>query len=136
MLMNRDFCQWGDILKAIREKRNDPDSFQRVLINEPQQEKIKKYYKSTPLKTSSFRLDVQSVCGVYLTPREAQCMALMLQGATNVEVARKLGLSSRTVEFYIKNMRERLDCYSKAHLIRRIRKTDFVNQIDSILATL
>ena len=65
--------------------------------------------------------------GLYITHREAQCAYLMLHGYTNTEVAHRLNLSPRTVEYYLKNMRDRLCCYSKIHLLRVINSTDFMS---------
>lgn len=68
--------------------------------------------------------------GQYLTRREAECLLLMLRGYTNGETADYLHLSSRTIEYYLKNIRNKLNCYSKIHLLRQIQKTDFLDVID------
>ncbi len=65
--------------------------------------------------------------GLYITHREAECAYLMLHGYTNTEVAHRLNLSPRTVEYYLKNMRDRLCCYSKIHLLRVINSTNFMS---------
>ncbi|OGT54055.1 MAG: hypothetical protein A3F17_09355 [Gammaproteobacteria bacterium RIFCSPHIGHO2_12_FULL_41_15] len=67
---------------------------------------------------------------VYFTHREAQCMVLLIQGYTNNVVARFLHLSPRTIEFYIKNMRQKTGCASKSHLIKSILKTKFLETVD------
>ncbi len=68
--------------------------------------------------------------GQYLTRREAECLLLMLRGYTNGETAEYLKLSSRTIEYYLKNIRNKLNCYSKIHLLRQIQKTNFMDIID------
>jgi DNA-binding CsgD family transcriptional regulator len=63
--------------------------------------------------------------GVYLTQREAECVAHMLQGCTIAESAKILNLSPRTVEFYVKNIKVKLNCRKKSELLECIRDSDF-----------
>ncbi len=85
---------------------------------EPQPVNRRHYYLGSPYE------------GQYLTRREAECLLLMLRGYTNQEAAHTLTLSSRTVEYYLKNIRNKLDCYSKIHLLCQIQKTNFLDLID------
>jgi DNA-binding CsgD family transcriptional regulator len=50
---------------------------------------------------------------IYFSKREAECMVYLFA----MEIAKKLGLSRRTIEFYIKNMKKKLDCQNKDELI-------------------
>ena len=68
--------------------------------------------------------------GVYFTRREAQVLFHLLKGKTIPEVAQKLSLSPRTIEFYVKNMRLKLGAYSKDELIEKIKNTDIVEKLD------
>lgn len=52
-----------------------------------------------------------------LSPREKQCAHYLLNGMTAKEIGQQLGLSSRTVESYIVNMKIKLNCANKAELI-------------------
>lgn len=54
---------------------------------------------------------------VHLTPRQRQCGILLLQGHTQKEIAKHLALSPRTVETYINQLRQKLECRNKAELI-------------------
>lgn len=71
---------------------------------------------------------------VYLTPREAECMVHLLAGKTNAKTARSMGLSPRTIEFYIKNMRDKLRSRNKAALIAAVRKSEFYEHLDEFEA--
>ncbi len=62
---------------------------------------------------------------IYFTEREAQTMFLLLRGGTLQEVAKYLGLSVRTIEFYVKNMRMKLNVNTKKELVDLIRQTSF-----------
>lgn len=68
--------------------------------------------------------------GVYFTKRESQCLVHILEGHTLVSAAEELGLSPRTVEFYVKNMRLKMGVQNKAELVKKIYQTDFVKCVD------
>lgn len=63
---------------------------------------------------------------VYFTKREADCMTRLLRGKTIEGVAKELDLSPRTVEFYIKNMKKKLNCKTKFELIDLVLESDFL----------
>ena len=62
---------------------------------------------------------------LFLTQREAECVAYLLYGLSIRGTAKALGISHRTAEDYISNIREKLDCSSKASLIIKIMESDF-----------
>lgn len=66
----------------------------------------------------------------YLTRREAQVMSLLIIGKTSIEIALQLNLSARTVEFYIKNMKLKLNCQNRSTLIACVLDSDFINNIN------
>lgn len=68
--------------------------------------------------------------GIYLTKREAECMFWVVQDYTIAATAIKMGLSSRTVEFYVKNLKLKLACASKKELIEVILQTTLLQQLE------
>ena len=54
-----------------------------------------------------------------LSKREQECLALFQQGKSARATAAILGLSSRTVEAYFENIKNKLGCYSKWELLDR-----------------
>ncbi len=64
--------------------------------------------------------------GVYFTQREAQTMWLLLHGYTIREVGDELSLSPRTIEYYLRNMKAKLNCRTKAILIRKVMGSHFL----------
>ncbi len=48
-----------------------------------------------------------------LTPREKQCLKLLIEDKSAKETAFALGLSRRTIEFYFENIKSKLDCWTK-----------------------
>lgn len=54
---------------------------------------------------------------LYISPREFDVLRLLLQGYTAKQTALALGISSRTVETYLDNIRKKAGCKSKLALI-------------------
>ena len=67
---------------------------------------------------------------IYLTKREAQVMVHFIHGMSTTQVAEALELSRRTIEFYINNIKIKLDCRLKTDLIYKILNSDFLESID------
>lgn len=125
---------WHDILRAIEKH------FIGGILYEPKL-KAPRVKKPKPAKDKPKFIPIHYAVGsdfpgVYLTQREVDCVALLLQHLTNEEMARRLNLSPRTVEFYIKNMRQKLNCHSKIHLIDCIQKTSIMQLMEETLARL
>lgn len=70
---------------------------------------------------------------LFLTQREAECMSYLLYGLTIRGAAKAIGISHRTAEDYISNIREKLDCSSKASLIVKIMESDFKETAASVI---
>jgi DNA-binding CsgD family transcriptional regulator len=68
---------------------------------------------------------------LYLTFREAQCMAHMMLDCTMKETAQLLGLSPRTVEYYIKRIKTKIGCRTKESLIKEIQATGFAKTLET-----
>ncbi len=62
---------------------------------------------------------------IYFTHREAQAMALFLKGYTNADVADRVKLSARTIEYYLSNMKAKLACKTKNELMKKIADSEF-----------
>lgn len=60
---------------------------------------------------------------IYLTERERQ-VASMLSDCTYAQIADKFGISVRTVEVYVRNMRIKLNCQNKKALIALLARLD------------
>ena len=68
----------------------------------------------------------QQFPSIYFTEREAECMNLMLQSNTANRIAEVLHISKRTVEYYILNMKLKLNCRTKEELVRIVRESSFM----------
>lgn len=68
-----------------------------------------------------------------LTVRESECLYYFIRGNTCKEVARYLGISSRTIEFHLENIKRKTNCVSKVKLIEYVMKESLLNLIPSSL---
>lgn len=119
---------WDLVLREVLTKSQPTTIFQfthgntsrkpQKLKSKRSKKKIKKSYPVGTLNKAVF------------TAREAQCMVLLLKGKTIAKVAEILKLSARTVEFYLKKMKEKIGCNSKSELIGIIAESDFMDNID------
>ncbi len=64
-----------------------------------------------------------------LTKREIECIYLLLDGNTYKEIAKKMNISSRTVESYIVNVKNKLACESSHDLFNKLNKAQLKTDI-------
>lgn len=127
---------WKDVCSAVENKQQDPMRFNRVYIGRLDPASHKPVHGrhvarpiSTVLHRDAFILG-GALAGIPLTRRETQVLFLICHGLTNQEAAVRMNLSVRTTEYYIKNMRKKIVAKSKAHLIRQVIQTDFLDRVD------
>ena len=75
-------------------------------------------------KEKPVKYTLKEECGWYLTGRELQCIMGFLDGETIKTVAKSLELSPRTVEFYLKRIKDRFGCRTKVELLNVISQFD------------
>lgn len=66
----------------------------------------------------------------HLSTRQIECAQLVLSGYSYKCIANKLNLSSRTVEYYVQNMKEKLDCANKQELIDKLLQLGYLPGIN------
>lgn len=54
-----------------------------------------------------------------ITERQQEVLVLLAEGATDHEIARRLDISARTVQFHVDRIKERLEARSRPELITR-----------------
>jgi len=67
-------------------------------------------------------LDISSQnvsAGIYLTGREMEILKEVCKGLSNQEVADKLGISRRTVDFHLLNVYDKLNVSSRMQALRQ-----------------
>lgn len=100
--------RWSDVLSSDDCYVNEIDaSLNSSLINHYSHiVRSKKHYLKPPYEH------------VYLTPRELQTVLQLMQHKTMKQAAATLELSHRTIEFYLKNVKKKLNCYRKNIVIQ------------------
>ena len=63
------------------------------------------------------KFSLETAYALGLTQRETQCLFHLLEGHTAKEIAKLLKISPRTVEGYIENMKNKLDCATTSELL-------------------
>ena len=74
-------------------------------------------------RTKRMRYYLGDASGLYLTLREYECLQLMAQGLTMKKTAEILGLSARTVEFYLQNIKDKMGLRSTKLVLSRLSET-------------
>jgi DNA-binding CsgD family transcriptional regulator len=74
---------------------------------------IQRYYLNEPYQQ------------VYFTYQEARCLLHCKRNSRYKAISQALNISERTVEFYLKNMREKLKCKTKKDLLKVTEKGEF-----------
>lgn len=64
-----------------------------------------------------FKLNNSIVFNKHLSPREIESLHFLLKGMSNKEIARKLGLSCRTIEDYVNSIKNKLECKDRKQLL-------------------
>lgn len=68
---------------------------------------------------------------IYLTQREYECFNEIMLGKTITQAAVKLEISPRTVEFYLKNMRIKLQCHTRSELVQALLKSELMLNVQA-----
>lgn len=59
-----------------------------------------------------------------LSPQERKCLKLLIEGQSAKETAIALGLSRRTIESYLENIKNKLSCWSKQDILQEAKILD------------
>lgn len=70
-----------------------------------------------------------------LSKRQIECLYYLVKGMTAKETARIIGISHRTVECYLDNIKTKLNCSSRVELIEKALRVKIIREkllIDSM----
>lgn len=70
--------------------------------------------------------------GIYFTYHEAVYMFYCIKGLVNKEIAVKMQLSPRTLNFYCDNMRRLLQCKNRRMLVQKVILSDFMRYLPEL----
>lgn len=128
-IITKDASTWDDILNAIEQRRSV--GYKTSLFSESDGESEAYYLKIKKRldRKKRYTLGTQYP-QKYFTKREAECMVLLLKGNMIDCMAKRLKLSPRTIEYYLKNMKAKVDCRTKFELIDLINTSEFMQYVD------
>lgn len=112
---------WNDVVQLAAQKRSSVAKPTSKYLGEKYHDKKRARYYLKHNDTS-----------LYFTHREVQTMHLLLEGMTVPQAAREMLLSSRTVEFYVKNVRLKLKCPSKIELVRLLVTEKYLDKLQVV----
>ena len=125
---------WDQVLQEVLNKNNPDFQFRLTNIGEYRLREIisKNITQLKSCKRRSVKLYFlgPKYKNIYFSRREAESMLNILKGRSIPQVAKRLKLSPRTVEYYIKNMKLKLSCRTKADLIEMVLVSDFLKNVD------
>lgn len=116
---------WNNILNNVINKKNDKNNKKNkdkelsVHDNANIAQQIEYNAKKNYYLGSKYQ-------DIYFTQRETECMIMLIKGKTINKIAKELQLSPRTIEFYLKNMKNKIGCRTKFELIEQILESDFL----------
>jgi|SRR3989339_1445165 len=70
--------------------------------------------------------------GVYLTHRETLTVLYRIQNKTYPQIAEIMGIKTRTVEFYLKSIRDKLPCEKTSHVLNYLVSQNFFKRYQLI----
>lgn len=125
---------WLDVLDRVRAKDAGANEDNPGLANKPSVtgKPIEAVLDGVLFDKKRYYFDEDNP-EAYLTCREAQCMYYLLHGCTLMKTAEKLQLSHRTVEFYVKNIKMKLNLMTKSELISYMMRVNFLSCVDDSL---
>jgi DNA-binding CsgD family transcriptional regulator len=116
---------WNKVLQEVLNKNSSSYNFTFTDVYANKRKKNKNLQAGRKKEMNSYSLG-DNFKDISFTQREAECMFLLLKGKTILQVSKILGLSSRTVEFYVKNMKIKLHCRTKSELIGKVLESSFI----------
>ena len=63
---------------------------------------------------------------VALTPREGEVLVLLAEGASNKEVAKRLGISIHTAKFHVSSLLDKLDATGRTDAVAQAARTGVI----------
>lgn len=123
-------CYWQQVLQEVLHKGLTDFCFLYTNLGPDRSEECDRDLDDT-LKRDNVALD-GAFAGIYLTPREYDCLRVLREGKTIKEIARDMGLSPRTVEFYLKNLKVKFGCKSKTELLALVARSNMLPNIQTV----
>ena len=112
---------YGDVGTAVQAMKAGAEDFlEKPLKAQPFLDSVQKALAkcSTPPANKNIDPEIQGLMA-RLTPREREVLELIMAGLSNKEMARKIGVSPRTIEVHRANLYAKMHADSLADLVRK-----------------
>lgn len=115
----KEFCKYfkNEADPILRSLNHDPIPL--LTLKGEDFEATSSPFEQNELSKSLFLKYIRTEPSVKLSKREKECLSLYLDEQNMQKVADKLSLSVRTIEFYLGNIKNKLDCWNKVELIKK-----------------
>ncbi len=115
-------CLWQDILSDLSNASSQSMS-QRELYSQ-----VETRLQEAALTGTRYHVKVGSF-PILLTARERQVLFWVCQALSAAEIAQRINLSPRTVEYYTSNLKAKFHVFSKRSLVKLVQeKTSFLEE--------
>ncbi len=119
-------CLWQDILSELSEA--SPQRMNEQVFHS----KVEVQLQQATLTRNRYHVAVGGIL-VYLTARERQVLYWLCQALSASEIAQRVQLSPRTVEYYTSNLKAKFHVFSKQSLVKLIEeKTAFLEDCSRV----
>jgi|SRR3989339_1120662 len=118
---------WDELVKSVINKKHSKFSFRFA-------SKLKKYQrrkKDNPFVPLRYYLD-PPYQNIYFTPREVQCLFCCQKSSQYKVIARVLNLSDRTIEAYLRKIRDKINCHTKKEMMKFIHEIGFFKKYEEV----
>ena len=122
-LINKDSKLIGVLMYFIDVTNYNLIDYSRFLLN------LKYKFLPSNKKSFSYRIEDGTDNPYNLSNRQIECLFFLLRGKSNKEIGSILGLSARTVEDYINEIKLKLNCLTKSQTIEKCLHEGLFNMI-------
>lgn len=99
---------------------------------EAKRQAMKNQHKTVTRKKPLIRYYLNKRHTIYLSQREAECVVLFLEDYNDAKAAAVLGITERTVEYYVQKIKEKLGCHHKRQIMPIIKASAFMEHVPTI----
>jgi DNA-binding CsgD family transcriptional regulator len=115
----KEFCKYFKKEAAPMLKQLDSDPIPLLSLKGEAFEPSTPPFEQNSLSKSLFLKFIRAELPVQLSKREQECLSLYIDEHNMQYVADQLELSVRTIEFYLGNIKNKLNCWNKVELIKK-----------------
>jgi DNA-binding CsgD family transcriptional regulator len=124
---------WDDVVREVLKRK--ANGKKANLFNCSDEEYETSYIKAKKNKLSKRNSFIRYRLGAkygdtYFTKREADCMVSLLKTKTISCAAALLGISVRTAECYVNQMKAKIGCRTKGELVELVRASEFMKNVN------